>query len=195
RRLPGQRARCQGLGWETLGWKIAGTTPIMQQRLKSGAPIYGRSYKRFETTSPASLPHGELLDPIIEREFFFRLGASLPPRSMAYSLEEVRNAVDSVHCGVEVAECRFPMASLPPMPAILADGAATGRYVIGRTIPDWKQRKLGDMSVALEINGNVRRTGSGAEVMGEPINAHVWLANERRNWNDGEPAVEITFTA
>lgn len=175
-----------GLGWPVLGWKIAGTNPIMQQRLHTnGAPIYGRSYRQFETRSPARLSHAELLDPIVECEFFFRLKTALPPRPTAYSTDEVAAAVGVASCGIEVAECRFPLAALPPMPAILADGAASGRYVVGAEIANWRERDLGAMPVALEVNGVTRRRGSGAEVMGHPINALVWLANERSAWGDG----------
>ena len=184
----------QGLGWAPLGWKIAGTNPEMQRRLRLGSPIYGRSYARFETASPARFKHAELLDPIVECEFFFRLGRDLPSRAAPYTQAEVADAVASVHAGVEVAECRFPLASLPPTPAILADGAANGRYVVGPAIPDWRSTDLAAVHVTLAVNGALRRTGSGAEVMGDPILALVWLANERSRWGDGLKAGELIST-
>ncbi|MEZ5855522.1 MAG: fumarylacetoacetate hydrolase family protein [Hyphomicrobiaceae bacterium] len=185
----------QGLGWEPLGWKIAGTNPTMQQRLHSdGKPIYGRTYRQFAMTSPARLAHVGLLDPIVECEFFFRLGRALPARSQPYASDEVADAVAAAHCGVEIAECRFPLAALPTMSAILADGAASGRYVIGSEIVDWRRKDLGAMAVALEVNGVMRRRGSGAEVMGQPLNALVWLANERSAWGDGLAADALVST-
>ena len=53
-------------------------------------------------------------------------------------MSEVINAAAMVHTGIEVAECRFPMHALPPLPAILADGSASGRYVFGGAIEDWR---------------------------------------------------------
>ena len=43
------------LGWEPLGWKIAATTPAMQERLESDVPIRGRTYARHRHQSPARL--------------------------------------------------------------------------------------------------------------------------------------------
>ncbi len=184
----------KGLGWSPLGWKIAGTNPVMQQRLRTGEPIYGRSFAQFETTSPANFRHPDLLDPIVECEFFFRLGPALPAREKPYTYDEVADAVAVALAGVEVAECRFPLDALPAMPAILADGAANGRYVIGTEITDWRSRDLGAMPVTLEVNGEVRRRGSGAEIMGHPLNALVWLANARSAWGDGLAAGALVST-
>lgn len=184
----------KGLGWEPLGWKIAATTPVMQQRLRTSEPIYGRTYKRFETTSPARFPHAELLDPLVECEFFFRLGHALPSRTTPYNADEVADAVASVHAGVEVAECRFPMDALPPVPAVLADGAASGRYVVGPEIGGWRNLDLALMQVELNVNGTIRRRGTGADVMGHPLAPLVWLANERSAWGDGLAAGEFVST-
>jgi 2-keto-4-pentenoate hydratase len=184
----------RGLGLPLLGWKIAATTPVMQQRLRTGEPIYGRTYAAFECSSPATFKHGELLDPLVECEFFCRLGRSLPPRMGPYERDEVADAVAAVHAGVEIAECRFPLDALPPIPAVLADGAASGRYVVGDEITDWRQRDLAGLKVVLEVDGSVRRTGSGADVMGDPLAPLVWLANTRSVWGDGLAAGELVST-
>lgn len=183
-----------GLGWPPLGWKIAATTPVMQQRLRTDAPIYGRTYSRFEHASPARFRHADLLDPIVECEFFFRLGRALPSRAAPYNTDEVADAVATVRAGVEIAECRFPLDALPPVPAVLADGAASGRYIVGAEITGWRERDLAAMPVVLEINGQMRRTGSGAEVMGNPLAPLVWLANARSAWGDGLAAGTLVST-
>jgi len=183
-----------GLGWPQLGWKIAATTPEMQARLRTDRPIYGRTFQRFATTTPAVLRHAELLDPLIECEFFFRLGTDLPPRATPYDSDEVARAVAAVHAGVEIAECRFPVGDLPPVPAVLADGAASGRYVIGPEIVDWQDVDLAAMPVTLEVDGRVRRSGHGRDVMGHPLRPLVWLANERARLGDGLAAGALVST-
>lgn len=164
------------LGWAPLGWKIAGTNEVMRARLRMPEPILGRSFAPL-LESPARFTHAELLDPIIEAEFFFRLGADLPPRAEPWTEAEVAAAVAAVHAGVEVAECRFPTDALPPFTAVLADGSGNGRYVLGPEIPDWQAADLAAMPVEVSVDGTLRRTGSGAEVMGHPLRALVWLAN------------------
>ena len=183
----------QRLGWEPLGWKIAGTTPAMREKLRVTDPIYGRTYRRFAAQSPARLAHAELLDPLVECEFFITLAHDLPPRDAAWTMAEVAGAVATIHAGIEVAECRFPMDRLPPLPAILADGSASGRYVFGDAIAAWRGGLAG-MEVVLEVDGARRRHGSGADVMGDPLAPLLWLANERRHWGDGLRAGETVST-
>jgi 2-keto-4-pentenoate hydratase len=94
-----------------------------------------------------------------------------------------------VRCGIEVAECRIPMAPRPAFTSILADGSGNGHYVLGADIPPGTD--LAALPVSVAVNGTVRRTGSGAEVMGDPIMAVVWLANRRNALGDGLRAGEI----
>lgn len=181
------------LGWETLGWKIAGTTPAMLEKLRVTAPIYGRTFRRFAVESGAVLEHAALLDPLVECEFFVILGRDLPARAAAWTMAEVVDAVAEVRAGIEVAECRFAMARLPAVPAILADGSASGRYVFGEAIAGWRAGLAG-VDVMMEVDGVVRRRGLGAEVMGDPLAPLLWLANERRRWGDGLRAGEVVST-
>ncbi len=183
------------LGWEPLGWKIAGTTAAMREKLRVAAPIYGRTFRRFACRSPARFRHGDLLDPLVECEFFVTLAADLPARDTPWTMAEVTEAVGAVHAGIEVAECRFPMAALPALPAILADGSASGRYVFGDPIAAWRAAGLAGMAVRLEVDGAPRRHGTGADVMGDPLAPLLWLAEERRRrWGDGLRAGETVST-
>ena len=167
------------LGWEPLGWKIAGTTQAVREKLRIDEPIYGRTFRQFAHTSPCTLQHRELLDPLVECEFFVTLAEDLPARDEPWSLDEVQAAIGTVHAGIEVAECRFPTRALPPLPAILADGAASGRYVFGHEIANWREG-LSDMPVILDVDGQPRRHGTGHDVMGDPITPLHWLAETLR---------------
>jgi 2-keto-4-pentenoate hydratase len=181
------------LGWQPLGWKIAGTTQAVREKLRLNEPIYGRTYRRFAVQSPACLVLTDLLDPLVECEFFVTLSRDLPPRETPWTMEEVREAIGAVHAGVEVAECRFPNVALPPLPAILADGSASGRYVFGEPIPSWPDG-LSGIQIRLEVGGVTRRRGSGADVMGDPFRALLWLAEELRRWGEGLVAGETVST-
>ncbi|MBI0433667.1 2-keto-4-pentenoate hydratase [Roseomonas sp. KE0001] len=181
------------LGWDALGWKIAATTPAMQEKLRRTRPIYGRTYRRHATTSPARFRHGTLLDPLVECEFFVTLGQDLPARDTPWRMEEILGAVRTVHAGIEVAECRFPMEALPPLPAVLADGSASGRYVFGGLIEGWREG-LEEIPVVLEVDGVRRRQGRGADVMGNPLSPVLWLAEARRREGDGLRAGETIST-
>jgi len=186
-------AVAQRLGWEPLGWKIAGTTDAVRGKLQLDGPIYGRTFRRFSCISPVRFKAAELLDPLIECEFFVTLARDLPPRDAPWTLAETIEAIAEVHAGIEVAECRYPRTALPPLPAILADGSASGRYVFGDRIENWRER-LASMPVRLEIDGTLRREGVGADVMGDPLRPLWWLAEQRRQWGDGLRAGETIST-
>jgi 2-keto-4-pentenoate hydratase len=179
------------LGWDRRGWKVAATTPEMQRRLRASEPTRGPIYARFVHESPAVMPFAPLLDPIVECEIVLRLDHALPARAEAWTDAEVAAAVGAAHGGIEVAECRFPMDTLPPMPAILADGAGNGRYVIG---PEIRDGDLAALPVVLEVDGVVRRTGTGAEAMGHPLRVLHWLAEALRRRNEGLPAGSLVST-
>lgn len=181
------------LGWEPLGWKIAGTTEAVRTKLRIDEPIYGRTYRRFVHSSPCSLRHGDLLDPLVECEFFVTLAQDLPARGEAWSLDDIRTAIGTVHAGIEVAECRFPNSALPPLPAILADGAASGRYVFGHEISNWRDG-LSEIAVVLDIDGQARRRGTGHDVMGDPITPLHWLAETLRGRGMGLRSGETIST-
>ncbi len=159
------------LGWETLGWKIAATTPAMQARLRMDQPIRGRSFRRFATTAPAEFIHAELLDPLVEAEFFVTLADDIPLHT---SLAGIIARIARIEAGVEIAECRFPLTALPAPAAIIADGCANGRYVFGPAIPPGTD--LAAMPVTVTVDGAARRSGHGHDVMGHPLRPLEWLA-------------------
>ncbi|MCG8545549.1 MAG: hydratase [Alphaproteobacteria bacterium] len=183
----------KALGWAPLGWKIAGTTAAVREKLRIDAPIYGRTYRKFKSASPCRLDRSRLLDPLIECEFFVTLAKDLEARAEPWQMDEVAAAIGDVHAGVEVAECRFPSAALPPLPAILADGAASGRYVFGSRIPNWRDG-LADIAVILEVDGQPRRHGAGRDVMGDPLAPLHWLAETLRGLGRGLAAGETVST-
>jgi 2-keto-4-pentenoate hydratase len=77
------------------------------------------------------------------------------------------------------------------MPAILADGAANGRYVLGPEIPHWRDGDLAALPVTLEVDGAIRRSGTGAEAMGHPFNVLLWLAEALRQRGQGLAAGDL----
>lgn len=181
------------LGWPVLGWKIAAFKAEMQQALRTDSPIYGRTY--FVTETPITVVHAKLASPIPEVEFQARLGADLPPRAKPYSVEEVTEAVASLHPGLELAECRFIHdAAFPPLPAILADGAGSGTIVYGPAIADWKSRDIAGQEATLSSDGRLRRKGTAGAALDHPMAPLTWLANELSRTGVGLKAGQMVST-
>jgi 2-keto-4-pentenoate hydratase len=182
------------LGWPRRGWKVAATTPEMQRRLRASEPTRGPIYRHLVQASPGAMAFAELVDPIVECEIVLRLDRALPPRDVPWTAAEVEAAVGAAHGGIEMAECRFPMEALPAMPAILADGAGNGRYVLGEEIPGWRGGDLAALPVTLTVDGVERRRGTGAEAMGHPFRVLLWLAEALRRRGQGLAAGDLVST-
>ena len=183
------------LGWPVAGWKIAAMKDEMQKALRTDSPIYGRVFAPLVKPSPVSVVHAKLCSPIPEVEYEAKLAADLPPRAKPYTLEEVTEAVDSLHPGLELAECRFVHdAAFPPLPAILADGAGSGTIVHGPAIADWKARDIAGQEATLTCNGEIRRKGTAAAALDHPMVPLTWLANELSRTGIGMKAGEMVST-
>src|SRR5215510_12414793 len=183
------------LGRPTTGWKIAAIKDEMQKALRTDSPIYGRVFEPMVMASPLSVVHAKLCSPIPEAEYMARLGNNLPPRPEPYSVEEVTEAVGSLHPGLELAECRFIHdAAFPALPAILADGAGASTIVYGPPIDDWRSRGIAGQQVVLLCNGKPRRTGSAASAIDNPMVPLTWLANELSRTNIGLQAGQMIST-
>jgi 2-keto-4-pentenoate hydratase len=181
------------LGWPVMGWKIAAMKEEMQRALRTDSPIYGRVYFLEET--PHSAVHATLASPIPEVEYQAKLGDDLPPRDKPYSVEDVTEAVASLHPGLELAECRFIHdESFPPLPAILADGAGSGTIVYGPAIADWRNRDIPGQEATLSSNGRLRRKGTAAAALDHPMVPLTWLANELSRTGVGMKAGQIIST-
>ena len=181
------------LGWPVVGWKIAAAKEEMQKALRTDSPIYGRTF--FLKPTPITVMHAKLASPIPEVEYQAKLGADLPPRPRPYGIEEVTDAVASLHPGLELAECRFIHdEAFPALPAILADGAGCGTIVYGPAIVDWKNRDIAGQEVTLSSNGKLRRKGTAAAALDHPMVPLTWLANELSRTGVGMKAGQMVST-
>jgi 2-keto-4-pentenoate hydratase len=183
------------LGWRIAGWKIAAMKEEMQKALRTDSPIYGWVFAPMVKASPLSVVHAKLCSPIPEVEYQVRLGSDLPPRPEPYTVDEVAEAVASLHPGLELAECRFIHdAAFPALPAILADGAGASTIVYGPPIKDWRRRDIAGQQVVLLCDGKTRRTGSAALAIDNPMGPVTWLANELSRTSVGLQAGQMIST-
>ncbi|MBR0897872.1 fumarylacetoacetate hydrolase family protein [Bradyrhizobium tropiciagri] len=177
------------------GWKIAAMKAGLQAQLRTDSPIYGRVFAADIREAPLSVAHAAQCSPIPEVEYQARLGADLPPRDRPYTIDEVTDAVASLHPGIELAECRFIHdAAFPALPAILADGAGAGSIAYGPAIADWRTRDIAGQEVTLSCNGALRRKGSAADALDHPMVPLTWLANELSRTGIGLQAGQMIST-
>jgi 2-keto-4-pentenoate hydratase len=177
-----------------VGYKIGATSSAAQASFGTDhpfcAPLFGTDCHADGSTLTA--PEYGLLG--IEAEFAFRLGSDLPARPEPYTPGEMEAAVESVHPAFEIVGLRLPRELFTNMAVVIADFGANVAFVHGDTVDDWASQDLATVAVRVDIDGETVATGSGAAVLGHPLNALLWLAERCRTSGAGLGAGDYIST-
>src|SRR5450631_2245125 len=176
------------------GWKIAATSEAGQRHINVKGPMAGRILP--ETVIPdggtASMAGNEMR--VAEPEFAFRMAADLPPRSSPYRVQEVLAAVDTLHPAIEIPDSRFADFVSAGAAQIIADNACAHLFVLGApTMSNWRRLDLVEEKPLITLRGK-QYTGHGKNVLGDPLIALTWLANELRQLGVTLRAGEVVTT-
>lgn len=171
-----QAAVREAIGEAPVGWKIGATNPVTQQMLKIAAPFYGPIYLVKCHASGARLRLGPGVRGI-EVELAFRLGADLPARTAPYGDAEVRAAVASLHPALEIVGTRQQGDKLDGLQA-MADLGFNGGFIAGPAIAGWAALDLPAVHGACVVDGARKAEGDAAIVLGSPLKALAWLADQ-----------------
>jgi 2-keto-4-pentenoate hydratase len=116
---------------------------------------------------------------VAEPEFAFRMQADLPPRNSPYTVQEVLDAVDTLHPAIEIPDSRYAAFTKVGAAQLIADNACAHEFVlapVART--DWRSIDLAQHRVVGRVGTHLEREGRGANVLDDPRLALSWLANE-----------------
>ena len=145
-----QRALAAASGEPVLGWKIAATSTSGQRHINVDGPIAGRLLASRVHHSPCEVAFGANRMAVAEAEFAFVMGAGLPAREEAYSVEEVLAAVATLHPAIEIPDSRFADFTRAGSAQLAADNACAHEFVLGpATGADWRAIDLAARRVAL----------------------------------------------
>jgi 2-keto-4-pentenoate hydratase len=181
-------------GGHCIGYKIACTNAVAQRFLNMPEPFYGRLLSNSTFDSPALLPPGDFFMRIIESEFAFRLARDLPPAAQPLDLDQIADALAGVLPGIEIVDSRFHSWTTVGAASLIADNACHGAWVKGALVTDWRHLDLAAQPVELSVNGSVRERGSGAAVLGHPLNALQWLVHRLHQQGIGFQAGDYVTT-
>ena len=160
------------------GWKIAATSVAGQQHINVDGPLAGRLLRENAFESGATMPFGANHMRVAEAEFAFRMERDLPPRPEPYRVDEVLDAVATLHPAIEVPDSRYDDFTIVGAPQLIADNACAHLFVLGPGVKTWQDVDLAAHRVIGTVIGDVAHEGQGANVLGDPRLALTWLANE-----------------
>jgi len=168
------------LGGRVIGYKIGATGEGARKLLKTDHPFYGRLLERLSFASPAAIPAAEARVKVVEAEFAFRIATTLLPRPAPFTRAEILAAIDAVLPAIELVDSRYTAWTEVGILSVIADQGSHGHWIFGPAVTDWRGFDLPNHAVRLEVNGESIRQGSGRNVMGDPVEAVLWLADTLR---------------
>ena len=176
------------------GWKIAATSEVGQKHINVPGPMAGRILAEMVIADGgrASMTGNEMR--VGEPEFAFRMARDLPPRTHAYTTQEVLDAVATLHPAIEIPDSRFADFVSAGEAQLVADNACAHLFVLGPAASEaWRGIDLVEHRPEVTLRGQ-RYQGHGRNVLGDPRVALTWLANELRQLGITLRAGEVVTT-
>lgn len=176
-----------GAGLRTAGWKLGYTCEAMRRQMNISQPNAAQVYSDWIAAKSTDIRR--LVHPRVEPEVCITMGEvvrwsdlhALPTNEQT---DFVQHRVESAACALEVVDSvwedyRFTWAENT------ADGSSAAGAIIGDAIPNLQV--LGELEVRLTVDSSglndsgldnsVSVSGHSRDVLGNPINAVVWLVH------------------
>ena len=173
------------------GHKVALTTKAARDHLGVHEPCYGHILSPCVYENDAEVPIGNLAAPHIEAETAFVLGEDL--RGPGITPVDVMRATMGILPALELVDLKVQGEGIQATDVIIHN-ALHGGIVAGSRLYSLDLLDLQYEGVTVEYNGQLHGSGTGAEVMGNPINPIVWLANKLAEFGDYLRAGEIIIS-
>jgi 2-keto-4-pentenoate hydratase len=177
------------------GWKIAATSQAGQAHIHVDGPLAGRLLKNRVLKSGATVSLSGNLMRVAEAEFAFRFRRDLEKRTEPYVVSEVLDAVEALHPAIEVPDSRYTDYTIVGAPQLIADNACACWFILGAPVEvNWREFDLVQHQVEGYRNREHVSSGTGANVLGDPLVALTWVANELSLLGDGLRAGQVVTT-
>ena len=160
-------------GRRVIGKKVGLTSPAVQKQLGVDQPDFGVLFDDMEFLSGADIPGDRLIQPKVEAEVAFVMGADLgaaPP-----SWGEFLRAVDHALPALEIVDSAIADWKITLVDTV-ADNASSALFVLGDQPVSVGRLQLAQLPMTLRRGDAVASQGTGAACLGHPLRAAWWLA-------------------
>ncbi|WP_433622158.1 2-keto-4-pentenoate hydratase [Nocardia sp. CA-120079] len=165
----------QQAGRVVKGHKIGLVSRAMREVAGATEPDYGALFDDWFVAEGDVLDISRLNRPQVEVEVAFVLGRDIDGRTATAA--DVISATDYVLPALEVVDSRYSSSPGGVVDSV-ADAASCGRVVLGGNPVGLRDIDIRDVAATLFVNGEPIRSGMSSAVMGNPVNAIVWLARK-----------------
>ncbi|MEU2537923.1 2-keto-4-pentenoate hydratase [Streptomyces iakyrus] len=179
------------VGRRIVGRKIGLTSPAVQRQLGVEQPDFGTLFADMAVPDGGEVAAGRLLQPKVEAEVALVLGRDLPHREC--TVVDVLRAVDFALPALEIVDSRVEGWDISLVDTV-ADNASSGLYVLGGTPVPLTGIDLRAVTMTMTRHGGTVSEGTGADCLGGPLNAAVWLASALAGRGDPLRAGDLVLT-
>ncbi len=164
-------------GSPSIGWKVGATNDAAQANFGISSPFYGPMAYAGQVEPGATIAKSDTVM-AVEPEYAFKMARDYPANGEAISVETLTDAVASCHIAIEVIGRCIGAADFQNGIGLTMDFAGNAAFTAGAEVPNWAEKDLADVPVTGLVDGEEVAKGSGAAVLGSPINSLQWLAEQ-----------------
>lgn len=154
-----------------VGRKVGLTAPAVQRQLGVDQPDFGVLLSEMQRGEDEEIPYSQLIAPRIEAEIAFVMGRDVEDTERG----AVLSAVDYVAPALEIVDSRIANWDIGIADTV-ADNASSAYFVLGNTKTTLNDYVPAAAEMVMTINGQQVSQGTGADCLGDPINALLWVA-------------------
>lgn len=174
----------QAEGAKITGYKVGLTSKAMQEASGLNEPDYGVLLDRFFIPEASAIRHADFFGPLVEIELAFVMKESL--QGPHVNAADVIRATDFVLPAIELIDRR--LSNRVGIVDTIADLASCGAVILGGNPVRLIDVDIRTIRGSVINNGEVMATGHSSDVLGNPVNAVIWLANKLHEF-------DVTFEA
>jgi 2-keto-4-pentenoate hydratase len=158
-----------------VGRKIGLTSPVVQKQLGVDRPDYGMLFADMAVLDDAPIPTGRLIQPKAEAEVAFVMAQDV--NTPLYTMADLMPAVDFALPAIEVVDSRIENWNIN-LANTIADNASSALFVLGAETSHLAGLDLRKISMTMRKGNEIVSQGSGADCLGNPVHAVLWLARK-----------------
>ncbi len=157
-------------GERGVGLKMGLTSEAKRQQMGLGAPIYGVLTEEMRVRGTFRM--AGTLHPKIEPEIAFHFAGGLRGRP---DRAEALSACTGVCAALEILDSRYRDFKYFSLPDVVADNASSSHFVLAERWSPVKGLALGELEMAMRVDGVVRQRAKGSAISGDPVLSVVQL--------------------